>query len=75
MKERTIRPTANIERDESLRAYEVCIESEDERHDLFKILYFDDGRTELHRWTYEEWASELSEAIVESLKERFNGQT
>ena len=75
MKERTIRPTANIERDESLRAYEVCIESEDERHDLFKILYFDNGHTELHSWTYEEWASELSEAMVESLKEWFNGQT
>ncbi len=62
-------PTANIERDASLKAYEVAIESEDERHDLFKILFFDDGRTELHRWTHDELAQELFTAIADAIEE------
>ena len=64
-----MRPITTIERDESIKAYEVAIESEDERHDLFKILFFDNGRTEVRRWTTEELEEELSTAIVGVIEE------
>lgn len=62
-------PTVNIGRDASIKAYEVCVEMDDERHDLFKIFFFDDGHTKLRRWTHDEWAEEFTEAIVGAIKE------
>ena len=62
-------PTANIERDASFKCYEVVVETDDERHDLFKILFFDDGRTELQRWTYGELVEELATAITAAVEE------
>ena len=65
---RMLEPTVTIERDASIQAWEVAIECEDDTHDLFKILFFDDGHTEFWHWTREEWAAELSGAVVDAIK-------
>ena len=59
------KPFANVERDASIEAWEVSIGIDDSEHDAFQIFFFDDGRTEVKRYT----AAELSETLVNALSE------
>ncbi len=73
------RPFANVERDASIEAWEVSIGIDDSEHDAFQIFFFDDGRTEVKRYTAAELSetlmNELSEAIVEGAKRLKEGES
>lgn len=56
-------PFANVERDASIQAWEVSIGMDNSDHDVFQIFFFDDGRTELRRWT----AAEMREMLADEL--------
>ena len=58
-------PFTNIERDTSLRAWEVSIGVDDSEHDAFQIWFFDDGRTEFKRYT----ATKLRETFTVAFKD------
>lgn len=57
-------PFINIERDTSLRAWEVSIGVDDSDYDAFQIWFFDDGRTEVKRYT----AAELRDSLTLALR-------
>ena len=59
------RPFANVERDTSIKAWEVSIGIDDSEYDAVQIFFFDDGRTEVKRYT----AAELSEMLLNDLSE------
>ena len=63
------KPFTNVERDPSIKAWEVsvCIDGSD--CDLFQIFFYDDGHTELKRWTAEGFINDTAEAIGEAIKE------
>ena len=73
------KPFANIERDISIKAYEVSIGIDGSEHDVFQIFFFDDGRTELKRWTAAELrkmlTKELGVALVEGAKRLKEGES
>ena len=63
------KPFANVERDTSVKAWEVSVGVDGSAHDLFQIWFYDDGRTELKRWTAEEFINDMAEAIGDAIKE------
>src|SRR3990167_7494148 len=63
------KPFADVERDASMKAWEVSIGADGSTHDIFRIWFYDDGRTELKRWTAEEFINDGVEAIVAAIKE------
>ena len=70
------RPFANVERDASIKAWEVSVGVDDSEYDALQIFFFDDGRTELKRWTaaemWEMLENELYVVIAKRLKEGEN---
>ena len=58
-------PFANVERDASIKAWEVSVGIDDSEYDAVQIFFFDDGRVEVKRYT----AAELSEALVRGISE------
>ena len=63
------KPFVGVDRDASLRAWEVSIGVDGSTCDLFQIWFYDDGRTELKRWTYEEFINQTAEAITDAIVE------
>lgn len=63
------KPFAAVERDASIKAWEVAIGFDDTDHDVFIIHFFDDGRTELKRWTAEEFKKMFEDDLFEAIKE------
>lgn len=62
-------PFAAIERDQSIKAWEVSIGFDGTNHDVFQIFFFDDGRTELKRWGSEEFQQIFVEEIIHAIDE------
>ena len=73
------RPFANVERDASIKAWEVSVGVDDSEYDALQIFFFDDGRTEVKRYTAAELRetlmNELSEAITEGAKRLKEGES
>lgn len=73
------KPFTNTERDASIKAWEVSIGIDGSEHDVFQIFFFDDGRTELKRWTAAEMremlANGLYGAIVEGAERLKEGES
>ena len=66
------KPFANVERDTSIKAWEVSVGIDESEYDAVQIFFFDDGRTEVKRYTAVELREmlmgDLSGAIVEAEK-------
>ncbi len=73
------KPCTSTDRDASIQAWEVSIGIDGSEHDVFQIFFFDDGRTELKRWTAAEMremlVNELCGAIVESATRLKEGES
>jgi len=63
------KPFTNVERDPSIKAWEVSVGIDGSDCDLFQIFFYDDGHTELKRWTAEEFINDMVEDIVDAIKE------
>ena len=63
------KPFANAERDTSIKAWEVSIGIDGSDCDVFQIFFYDDGHTELKRWTAQEFINDMAGAVYDAIEE------